>query len=130
MPKRAPRLISSRPSERDRKREIDTRRGTAKERGYDAAWRKVRDLKLAQEPRCEVHLELGKVVPATVVDHISSIEERPDLRLVLSNLRSMCKPCHDARTARDHGFNKGKRVIARGCDAIGMPIDPQHGWNR
>ncbi|WP_410000518.1 hypothetical protein [Mesorhizobium sp. SP-1A] len=29
------------------------------------------------------------------------MRERPDLRLAESNLRSMCGPCHSARTARD-----------------------------
>lgn len=130
MPFRPPNLTASRPSERERKRQIDKRRGTAKERGYDAAWRQVRRQKLSLQPLCEMHLERGKLVDATVVDHIRSIEERPDLRLEMSNLRSLCTSCHNARTAADQGFNKGKRVVARGCDAQGWPSDPQHGWNR
>jgi 5-methylcytosine-specific restriction endonuclease McrA len=35
------------------------------------------------------------------VDHIEPIEARPDLRLVDSNLRTLCNACHSARTAKD-----------------------------
>ena len=34
-------------------------------------------------------------------DHIIPIEERPDLRLDLDNMRTLCSPCHGARTMRD-----------------------------
>ena len=33
-------------------------------------------------------------VPAEMVHHIQSIQERPDLRLTLSNLISLCNSCH------------------------------------
>ena len=32
---------------------------------------------------------------ATMVHHIKSIEERPDLALDLDNLRSLCSECHN-----------------------------------
>lgn len=113
MPTRPPthRPLGWRPSvqsERDRKRAIDRRRGTAAERGYDTAWRKVRDQHLREEPLCQMCMEAGRVTAATVVDHIVSIADRPDLRLDRSNLRSLCKPHHDARTARDQGFARGR----------------------
>jgi 5-methylcytosine-specific restriction protein A len=34
---------------------------------------------------------------ATLVHHIQSIEDRPDLTLILSNLRSLCDACHNKR---------------------------------
>ena len=34
-------------------------------------------------------------------DHIIPIEERPDLRLDLDNMRTLCSPCHGARTMKD-----------------------------
>jgi 5-methylcytosine-specific restriction endonuclease McrA len=51
-----------------------------------------------------------------MVDHIQTIVERPDLRLVDANLRSLCKPCHDAHTAsqvaRGHvGMTKARRAL-------------------
>lgn len=33
-------------------------------------------------------------VPAEMVHHIKNIHERPDLRLTLSNLISLCNSCH------------------------------------
>lgn len=36
-------------------------------------------------------------VPAEMVHHIQSIQERPDLRLTLSNLISLCNSCHAAK---------------------------------
>jgi 5-methylcytosine-specific restriction protein A len=38
-------------------------------------------------------------MPASDVDHIKPITERPDLRLDPSNFRSLCGPCHGKRTA-------------------------------
>lgn len=73
----------------------------------------MREEQLRREPLCRFHRERGKIVPATVVDHILSIEQRPDLRLELSNLRSLCKECHDRHTASAQGFNLGKRGSAR-----------------
>lgn len=90
--------------ERARKSEVDRWRGTPKERGYDAAWRKVRASVLAAEPLCRFCDEAGRVTPATVVDHIVPIADAPDRRLDPTNLRPLCKPCHDRRTAREQGF--------------------------
>lgn len=90
-----------------RKRDLDRQRGTTAERGYDADWKRVRAMKLAMSPLCECEgCQAGRlrVTEATVVDHIVPIAERPDLRLALSNLRSMAKSCHDRRTAREQGF--------------------------
>jgi 5-methylcytosine-specific restriction protein A len=117
-------------ADRERKRQLDRQRLSPSKRGYGRDWQKVRALKLRAEPRCEPCLERGKLVWATVVDHIVSIEERPDLRLSLDNLRSCCKPCHDRRTAADQGFNRDKTTIERtGCDANGFPLG-DHPWNR
>ena len=36
-------------------------------------------------------------------DHIETIEARPDLRLVLSNIATRCNECHASKTAREDG---------------------------
>jgi 5-methylcytosine-specific restriction protein A len=93
--------------EQQRKADIDKRRGSPAQRGYDAAWRRVRGAYLAAHPLCECDdCQAGakRITPAEVVDHIDTIEARPDLRLSWSNLRAMSKRCHDRRTARDQGF--------------------------
>lgn len=120
-------------TEGDRKRRYDSRRGSSSARGYDKDWRACRLAYLAAHPLCECDdCKAGelRITPAGVVDHILSIEERPDLRLVWSNLRAMAKACHDRRTARDQGFNKGKSQRVRGCNADGTPLDHSHAWNR
>lgn len=94
-------------AERARKARLDRERGTARQRGYDAAWRRLRKAFLAAHPLCQCEdcqAGVKRVTAATVVDHIVPISERPDLRLEWSNLRAMSKPCHDRRTARDQGF--------------------------
>lgn len=78
----------------------DRWRGSAASRGYDATWRALRKAKLAADPLCWWCLSEGILTAANTVDHIVPIAERPALRLVWSNLRSGCKPCHDAHTAR------------------------------
>lgn len=91
-------------------REYDRRRGSSTARGYDRAWQRVRALKLQLDPLCECDecRAAGRILPATVVDHVRSIEEAPHLRLDFANLRSMAKECHDARTARDQGIARGR----------------------
>ncbi len=54
--------------------------------------------KLKTDPLCEFHKERGETVLATVVHHIKPIAEAPELRLVWSNLCSLCKDCHDEHT--------------------------------
>lgn len=78
----------------------DSRR-TATQRGYDAAWRRLRLAVLRREPLCRMCKARGRVVPAEEVDHIKTVAERPDLRLAVSNLRPLCKSCHSRRTRAD-----------------------------
>lgn len=88
-------------AERDRRAALDARRPSAEARGYDADWRRCRAAYLSVHPFCAAG---GCSAPATDVDHILSIRQRPDLRLAWSNLRAMCHPCHSRRTATDQGF--------------------------
>ena len=89
-------------------------RGSAAQRGYDSTWRKLRLQFLRQHPLCECEDCKLSGLPdiATVVDHILPVEERPDLRLVESNLRAMSKRHHDAHTARTRGFGRTEPVAA------------------
>jgi 5-methylcytosine-specific restriction protein A len=105
-------------SEQDRKRRFDETRGSARQRGYDRDWEKLRDAVVIERGcRCEAEgcgrivvlrkREATALTPVAHVDHIKSIADRPDLRLERSNLRLLCEPCHNARTARDQGFARG-----------------------
>lgn len=113
MPKRAPRHYPmGRTPKQDaaiRKAEADDRRGSSTQRGYGYDWQQVRREHLQLEPLCRFCLGNSLVVAATVVDHIVTIREAPHMRLDHSNLRSLCKPCHDAHTAHTQGFAKKVR---------------------
>jgi len=75
-------------------------RQSAQKRGYDKAWQKLRRLKLKLNPTCEDCDDIDKVTEAKDVHHIEPIRDRPDLRLDIDNLKSLCKRCHAIRTAR------------------------------
>ena len=100
MPYRPPVHQPALGSAAQRRMQLDRWRGSAASRGYDAAWKALRLAKLKADPLCWWCLRKGVLTAANTVDHIEPITERPDLRLVWSNLRSGCKPCHDAHTAR------------------------------
>lgn len=91
---------SCRRVQRNRGRDRD--RAGSSERGYDAAWERLRIWQLHREPTCRICRGEGRLTGATVVDHIIPFKGRGDpLRLDPANLQSLCKPCHDAKTARD-----------------------------
>jgi len=65
-------------------------------------WLRVRQQALIRDHGlCQDCLEHKHITPATEVDHIIPIRVRWDLRLVLSNLRSLCHRCHMIKTAED-----------------------------
>lgn len=93
-------------AERLRKAKLDARRPPREARGYDKDWYRFRTAFLRDNPICCC----GCGGRAQVVDHIKTIRERPDLRLVASNCRPMTKTCHDRHTALTQGFaRKGPR---------------------
>jgi 5-methylcytosine-specific restriction enzyme A len=86
-----------------------------------AAWQRLRASVLSGEPLCRHCTQDGKTVPATDVDHRDGNPANNDP----INLQPLCHAHHSRKTAQDHG----KRV-AHGCDEEGMPLDPDHPWNR
>ncbi len=81
--------------------EADKRRPSPAGRGYASEWRALRKVMLAEQPTCD-----RCPAPATEVHHIQSVRERPDLRLVPSNLMCLCRSCHSAITARTQAFGR------------------------
>lgn len=86
-----------------------------------AAWRKLRESVLALEPLCRHCKAMGVTACATEIDHKdnNAANNDPD------NLQALCKSCHSRKTQAD----MGKRV-SMGHDKNGMPLDPNHPWNR
>lgn len=76
-----------------------TTTGSSASRGYGADWRHLRNRILTAEPLCRFCAEVGRVEPATEVDHIQSFKGLTDpLRLDPRNCRPLCVPCHRRRT--------------------------------
>ena len=76
----------------------DRQRGGASARGYDARWKKARAIFLKQHPLCAFCQAEGKLVPATVVDHIIPHRGNQQLFWDQTNWESLCKTCHDKKT--------------------------------
>ncbi len=78
---------------------FDVRRGNSNDRGYGATWRRLRALQLLREPLCRKCAEQGFIEEAREVDHI--IPKARGGRNDDSNLQSLCKPHHSAKTASE-----------------------------
>lgn len=101
-----------------------TRESSAK-RGYGGRWQAYRERYLTEHPLCVMHQAQGRVVAASVVDHIEP--HRGDHKLFWNpkNHQALCKSCHDSHKQR---LEKSGAVI--GCDTDGMPMDKNHHWRR
>lgn len=89
----------------------DKQRGTAKQRGYDQAWRNRRAHKLRIDPLCEECEREGRVTEATQVHHIVPFASTNDrLRLAWNNLESICEACH-ARKSQVESRHRESRMI-------------------
>ncbi len=86
------------------KRQIDDRRGSPAERGYDTRWIKYRMLFLARHPFCNGRFKDGSMCnhPANEVDHIQRVAGPDDpLFWDEDNHQALCKACHSRKTARE-----------------------------
>lgn len=89
--------------EQQHRRADDERRGSSAARGYGKRWRLLRARYLAQHPNCAECDRQGKLTPAEVVDHITPHRGDQNLLYDPDNLQSLCKRCHDEKTAREDG---------------------------
>ena len=89
-------------------------RETPRLRGRAAVEQRRR--RLQAEPLCRDCKARGKVTASTVPDHIVPLAHGGSDDD--SNIRCLCQPCHEARTAEQFGY---RRRIAIGFD--GWPVD-------
>jgi 5-methylcytosine-specific restriction enzyme A len=101
MPYLPKKITDGRAKERQnyRNRLADDNRPNSSQRGYDGVWKKVRLEQLKLYPWCADCLGDKKYTFASEVHHCIKLKERPELRDVSGNLMSLCKPCHQKRTA-------------------------------
>jgi len=69
-------------------------------------WRKKREqIKKRDGGLCQECFRLGITTLGRVVDHIIPLKDDYDLRLIDSNLQTLCDVCHNKKTAKE---NKGR----------------------
>lgn len=89
------------PQSRQNRQAADARRGNFRQRGYTPTWDKFRVLVLQAEPFCRWCRKRGKLIPATLVDHIVPLAAGGPL-LDWDNACPMCTTCHAIKTAEDY----------------------------
>ena len=72
-------------------------RPSAHQRGYDHHWARFRLWYLRRHPICAD----CQRAPAWEVHHVKPLADFPELKFDEDNLRGLCKPCHNRRTARE-----------------------------
>ncbi len=92
---------------------------------YDATWNKLSKAFRGRNPLCVYCLQIGKVTRSEVVDHIIPHKGNGELFYDQDNWQTLCKHCHDSVKAKEEA-----RGYAVGSGADGMPIDPNHHWNK
>jgi 5-methylcytosine-specific restriction endonuclease McrA len=83
-------------------------------------WKKRARHQLLVEPLCAYCLEVGRVRPATVADHIEPVAGSFE-RMWLGRLQSICASC-DRRVKRV----EERRGWRPGFNAAGEPLDSKH----
>jgi len=84
----------------------DRNRGTRQQRGYGAAWERLRLVVLRRDAGlCQPCLSAGRITLAVAVDHIKN--KASGGTDDLTNLRAICKDCHDAKTAAERAAARG-----------------------
>jgi len=81
------------------------------------AWRSLRFLVLRRDGwRCTCCKRSVRARGESRVDHIEPRRKRPDLQLVLSNLRTLCASCDNKRHSEKGG--KGVERVPVGADGL------------
>lgn len=105
MPSKPPRhrhsAFTAEQAEKNRKRDVDRRRGSAAERGYGARWQRLRKEFLRAHPLCVRCMDLGSVRSADVVDHIKPHKGNKNLFWDQANWQALCASCHNRKTATE-----------------------------
>ncbi len=85
------------------------------------AWKRLHDFILARDPICKV----CDRAPSKVADHIRDHKGNNNLFFDRNNLRGVCKPCHDSKTGKEHGFGTASTPAAGGIAPGVVGLVPQ-----
>ncbi len=93
-------------------------------------WQLLRRSKLDVSPLCEGCEQLGRVTPATTVDHQHALGQGGDPFPQLSGLTSYCHPCHAYKTNSEYSARSDATGrLLPGCTVGGWPACPNDAWN-
>jgi len=100
----------NKPPKKEFKRNENTASREMRRKAYNnTEWRKLRDTYIKEHPLCEDCLDKGKVVPAEDVHHISSPFSSGEINygklLDGTNLRALCKECHNMIHSKQNNSN-------------------------
>lgn len=96
---RLPHQLAGQHGLKQRPKRDSRERGSARERGYSAAWDRFSRQFLMANPICEYCLAKGRIVAARVTDH--DIPHRGDPDLFWDNtFTALCAACHNGPKAR------------------------------
>lgn len=98
---------------------------TTAERGYDARWQAASASYLLHHPLCRMCEEIGRTTEATLVDHVEPHRGDAAKFWDEENWQPLCVPCHNGPKQRQE-----KSGIVVGCTPDGLPLDPNHHWNK
>ena len=93
------------------------------ERGYGIEHDRMRTLLMRTVILCEECTRQGRTSAGTIADHIKPIAKGGTGDR--SNYQLLCKDCSDTKTLADKG-----QSAKQGVDTSGLPLDPNHPWNR
>lgn len=96
--------------QREMNREYNRSNRPYKKLYNSSRWKELRQYRLNTQPLCVECLKNDRITPATVVDHIKPHKGDEELFYDFNNLQSLCKSCHDRKTAKEDGRwgKKGK----------------------
>lgn len=80
------------------------------------AWKRTRAYQLQVEPLCRYCLQVGRLTPATVADHIEP-HRGDEIKFWNGELMSLCASCHSGTKQVQE-----RTGVLRGCDADGNPF--------
>jgi len=89
-----------------------------------ARWKRLRALKLRRDPLCHYCAQVGRTTPANTVDHAQPVTRGGGF-WAWENLRSACEACNYSKRDKTES-----EFLAKGCSPDGMPLAPNHPWNR
>lgn len=90
----------------------DAAKGERAKHYKTAHWQRLRMVVLRQEPLCRECKDMGRLTPATVVDHIKPLSDGGTD--AMTNLQPLCKECHDLKTNRESAARTNRRRAERG----------------